>query len=263
MSTLNRLPRPLLVSLMAALVLAAAGLTFALYGAGSGVSAQSEAPGTPSNVRPEGAGGKQKYGDKEMRLAWTAPAAGNCAATDYYVRIYKKSDGAIVEQGDTPNTYYVATHLQPSTRYTADVWAYGSSCANYSDIPGTFAATGSQDMTNQNNSAANDPAPPDSQGKAASNRPGVVSMTKSGTSATLNWSAPAADATRCPHTDYSTRLNNHTTNNDSDVVDGITTSTSATFTGLTTGHKYYFEVWSYSTLPCDLYSPVSEMFWTQ
>ena len=261
MNPLSRLARPVPLAVMALMIAVVAALGFAVFDAVN-LSAQGQStPGAPTNVRPAGAGAETKYGNNEMRLAWSAPAAGSCAATLYYVRVYKKSDGSIVEQGDTPNTYYVATHLQPSTSYTANVWSYGSTCNEYSDLPGHFAAASSLDRTNSTNNS-NDPAPPANQGKAASNPPGTVTMSKNGSSATLSWTAPTADATRCAHTDYSYRLNNHTTHDNDDDIDGITTSSSQTFTGLTTGTKYYFELWSYSTHPCDLHSPTSDIFWT-
>ena len=192
-----------------------------------------------------------------MRVVWTAPAAGSCAATEYFVRIFKTSDKSIPEQGDTPNLEYVATKLEPSTGYDVEVWAYGASCDNYSTTPGTYRLP----STNSSNNA-NDPEPLDSQPPMAGNPPGAVTVSKSGTSATLTWSAPTADASRCPHTDYSWAVTNRT-NNSAHTKRGDTAATTATVTGLTSGDKYLIEVWSYSIRPCDRYSASSKLWWTQ
>ena len=250
MNALNRLPRPAFVGLLAALVLVAAGLTYAVFGVGD-VSSQGSKPNAPTGLNVNA------KGDKEADLRWTAPSASSCATTEYYVRIQTASGGVEDEVAYTTGTRYVATFLTASTSYVADVWAYGSSCRAYSTTPATVTFT-----TNADDSGS-DPTAPAGQPKAAPNRPGAVSMTKSGTSSTINWSAPDADAARCPHTDYSWRVENRTTYKDSDDTDGFTTGTSTTVTGLTTGHRYLFSVWSYSTHPCDVHSGGSELRWTQ
>ena len=256
MNTMNRLARSVRITLLAGLVAVAAALGSAVFHVGEAFA--QNVPGAPTGVTTQGTGGKNAYGDKEMRVVWDAPAAGNCAVTDYFVRVYKTSDQSIPEQSYTPHTAYVFTKLEPSTAYDVEVWTYSRSCNNYSTTPGTHSRS-----TNSTNHA-NDPRPADNQPRMASNPPGMVSVSKSGTSVTANWSAPTVDASRCPHTDYSLRLDNRTTTNDSDDVDVIgTTSTSQTFTGLTTGHRYLIQVWSYSDHPCDQNSAGANIWFTQ
>ena len=251
----RRIPRPLGIGLLAGLILAVAGLIYASYGAGE-VASQGSRPGVPTSVTLAGTQGKNAKGDQEMRIVWTAPAAGSCAATEYFLRIYD-ADHSIPEQGHTPYTEYVVTKLTASTTYSIEVWAYGASCDNYSTTPGTHSNT-----TNSANSS-NDPAPAANQPMMAGNSPGSVSVSKSGATATLSWSAPAADSDRCPHTEYTWRVNNWTPTDDTMHQDGdYLTGTTATVTGLTTGKTYIAQVWSYSERPCDLYSPVSWMEWT-
>ena len=262
MNALNILPRTALIALAAVLIAVTVAVGYAIFNADS-ASSQGSVPGVPTNVRPEASDTENKYGNNEMRLVWNAPAAGNCTVSEYLVQVFKKSDGSIAEQAFTPNTLYVATKLQPSTRYTAEVWSYSAFCRTYSATPGMFTATGLSDLTNAANSS-NDPSPPANQGKPASNPPGTVSMSKSGTSATLSWSAPTADSGRCSHSDYSWRVENRTTFNVSDNKEGSGfTGTSVTVTGLTAGHYYLMEVWSYSDNPCNNYSPASLLWWTQ
>ena len=256
MNAWNRLPRPAFIGLLAGLTVLAAGLIYAVFGVGD-VASQGSTPGAPTNVRLAAVPGKNAKGDQEMRIVWNAPIAGSCAATEYFVRIHNTSDYSVPEQGDTPHTEYVATKLAASTTYDIEVWAYGASCDNYSTLPGTHSNT-----TNAANSS-DDPAPAANQPMMAGNPPGSVSISKSGTTATLSWTAPAADSNRCPHTDYTWRVNNWMTNDETVHRDGdYLTSTSATVTGLTTGRTYIAQVWSYSELPCDRYSPVSFMEWT-
>ena len=249
MNTLHRIPRPLALMLVAGLALAVAGLGYAFWNVGP-VDSQSSTPNAPTGLNVN------SRGDKEADLRWTAPSAGNCATTDYFVRVQQTS-GVEDEVADTPQTRYVATFLTASTDYRAEVWSYGSSCDRYSTSPAVVTFT-----TNASNSGS-DPSAPADQPKAAPNRPGAVSLSKSGTSATLSWSAPPADAARCPHYDYYWGVDNRSTTNDSDDQQGVTSGTSITANGLTTGHNYLFNVWSYSTHPCDISSGGSEMRWKQ
>ena len=250
MTAWNRLSRPALVTCMAVLALAAAALVYAYYGAGD-VSSQNSTPNAPTGLTVSATG------DKEASLQWTAPSAGSCATTDYFVRIQRSSGGIEDEVADTSQTSYVATFLNASTGYRAEVWAYGSSCDRFSATPATVSFT-----TNASNSGS-DPSAPVGQPKPAPNRPGAASMTKSGNSVTFSWSAPPVDTGRCPHTDYPWRVENRSTYNDSDDYGGFTTGTSVTVTGLTTGHNYLFSVWSYSTHPCDINSGGTELRWKQ
>ena len=262
MNALNILPRPVLVSLAAVLIAVLVTTGYVALKAGD-ASAQSNLPNKATGLKTEGTQGKNAIGNNEARIVWTKPADGNCAVTEYYLRFYldEADSGFTTGQGleltYTTQTAYVATHLRPGKWHRVEVWTYGASCDNYSAEPVKLRF-----RTNASNNS-NDPVAAANQPKPAPNSPGTVTMTKSGTSATVNWSAPAADASRCSLTDYSYRLNNHTTHNVADDVDGIATSTTASFTGLTVGHKYYFEVWSYSTHPCDVHSSVSDLFWSQ
>ena len=253
MKTLDRLARPAPIAAIAVLIAVAAALGFAA------LSAQAQTrPGAPTGLTTQGAGSQHAYGDTEMRLVWTAPAAGDCPATDYLARVIRASNDVIYEQGITPNTVYVATKLIPSTAWDVEVWAYGASCGRYSAAPATYSLPATNAV-----SSSNDPQPPANQPMMLGNPPGAITVSKSGTSATLSWTAPTADSDRCPHTDYSMAVLEY--DNDYAVVAEreYITSTSQTFTGLTAGTKYIFEVWSYSDHPCSEYSPGAYIVWTQ
>ncbi len=162
---------------------------------------QTTLPGKPTGTNPNA----MSIGDTEVKLAWTAPGTGACAATEYFVRVDKKNTypGTVFQSFTARTDYTITQNLEASTEYNAEVWSYGSSCDDYSELPLYLA------FTTAATSSSSDPTPPSGQEKPAPNAPVNLSGSVSGTTATFNWSH-ATNTNRCQHTFYRYAFQNNT-----------------------------------------------------
>ncbi len=224
--------------------------------------AQSAASVRPSPPRPL----PVAVGDTEALLTWTAggPGVGGvCTATSYYVDILEPN-GSLVAASPllsppaSGTLQWFVDGLAPATAYRGEITAYGAACDGYS--------TGTVALTTTGASASSDPTAPAGNAKQ---RPFPVRTLRnqvSGTSATVTWGVPRADASphRCRTSTppaYGWYLYDETADKiiKETNVDG---RRSQTFSGLTPGTKYVFRVFAYSA-ECDAHSVSSEVAWTQ
>ncbi len=224
--------------------------------------AQSAASVRPSPPRPL----PVTVGDTEALLTWTAggPGVGGaCAATFYYVYIFEPNDSLVATSTfmDAPASgtlQWFVDGLAPATAYRGEITAYGAACDEY--------AIGTVALTTTGASASSDPTAPAGNAKQ---RPFPVRTLRnqvSGTSATVTWEAPRADASphRCRTSTppaYGWYLYDETADK---VIQGtdIDGQSTQTFSGLTPDTKYVFRVFAYSA-ECDTHSTSSDVAWTQ
>ncbi len=226
--------------------------------------AQSAAPVRPSPPRPL----PVTVGDTEALLTWTTggPGVGGaCAATYYYVDIFEPNDSLVATSTpmDAPTSgslRWFVDGLAPATAYRGEITAYGATCDEY--------AIGTVALTTTGASASSDPTAPAGNAKQLPFPVRTLRNQVSGTSATVTWEAPRADASphRCRtstppayvwylYDETADRIIKEPATN----VDGRRTQT---FSGLTPGTKYVFRVFAYSA-ECDVYSASSKVAWTQ
>ncbi len=151
-------------------------------------------------------------------LSWTAGAAGNCAATKYYIDIVKfATEPVIWERDDVTATTLTVTGLSRATVYQADIKAYGDDCDTYSPVAlMTFTTTG-------------DPA-----------KPAGVTATGGVTQATLSWTDPS-DST-ITSWEYQQKAGNGSYGLWTAIPSSSATTANHIVTGLTAGTTYAFKV---------------------
>ena len=235
-------------------------------------------------------------GDTEVLLSWSSGGGGqngSCPTTEYYVELWKVTSSWFNDMGvevfggtlvvDTDSAPETSVHfdmqtatepgIEASTKYLAEVHAYGKECDNYSysDTKATTVFT-----TNAAN-ASTDPTPPARNPKKAPARVKNLTPTASGTSVTLTWTSPNAGraAKRCSIRDSSSNVEyayevwNTSTD---EIVAGSedytksnatgNTQISVTVSGLVSGTQYEAAVSAYSP-ECDEWGRWRYKTWTQ
>ena len=215
-------------------------------------------------------------GDTEAIIKWRSGGSGvggNCSTTEFWVRIYDITNRTVFEEstfitrmGNGTHQWYV-DDLSPSTKYMAEVDAYGEDCDEYSSASNTWDGTLNVDFTTNATNSGSDPTEPASNAKKAPFRVRNLSVSTSSTTATASWTKPRANnAKRCSLEDpreYGYLLQNLTTGAESHGdVSNNGNNVSTALTNLTVGHKYMLSVASYSE-DCDDYSRYRHFSWTQ
>lgn len=174
-------------------------------------------------------------GNARVVLSWTAPASnGGASISDYTIRFSANlgSSWSTVTDGVSTATSATVTGLTNGTSYIFQVaavntWGTGSfSASSFAQVPFTT------------------PSAPSGVAGSASN--GQVAVT---------WSAPATNGRAV--TDYLIQFSSNSGSTWSTFVDGTSTSTSATVTGLANGTAYVFRVAAVNLAGASSYSTAS------
>jgi hypothetical protein len=154
----------------------------------------------------------------QVSLSWNAPTNnGNGAITDYVVQYKVGSSWVPLVDGVSTNTFAVVTGLTNGTTYSFKVAAVNSAGQGaYSSSVNAIPATVPGAPTN-------------------------LAATKSGTSASLTWTAPS-DNGGSAITDYKVEFKLSAEPTWSTFTDGVSTSASASVTGLDSSATYDFRV---------------------
>ncbi len=273
----------------------AAGLALAPGGFVTGTAVGQDPPTRPSVPTTPTA----TVGDTEVLLSWSSGGAGqngNCPTTEYYVEVFELTSESGTSLGgdktysgpllfDTDSSSETSVHfdmgtstepgLKASTKYFAEVHAYGKECDNYSysDTKAIAAFT-----TNASNSGS-DPTAPAKNSKKTPARVKNLTATPSGTSVTLTWTSPNAGrpAKRCSirnssnTVEYAYEVYVASTDTLIAASEGYTKSNatgnsqiSVTLStlNLTSGTGYYTAVSAYSP-ECDEWGRYRYKTWTQ
>ncbi len=206
-------------------------------------------------------------GDTEALLTWTAGGpgvGGTCATTSYHVDIFEPNGNLVAASTpmDAPASgtlQWFVDRLAPATAYRGEITAHGAAC--YGDATGTVA------LTTTAANASSDPTAPAINAKQLPFPVRAVRRVQAaGTSVTVSWDAPRADASphRCRTNTppaYGWYLFDEATERiiREAKVDGQSTQT---FSGLTPGTEYLFRVFSYSA-ECKIHSVSAGVVWTQ
>ncbi len=195
---------------------------------------------------------------------------GSCATEDYNVQVYDMGGAGFpiaAESDDVPhpnsgNPSWYVDELIGGKWYYVTVFAYGSSCDEWSDTAGTYKF-----LTSSSVSA---PSKPMGNKKRLPRRVRNLNVTHSGTTATASWDpAPTGGGTkRCEtyaadeqlHTYFLENLDTGETVSTGDIEDEE--NPSVDLTGLVSGTRYYVSVESYSW-DCDNWSKQRIFQWTQ
>lgn len=154
----------------------------------------------------------------QVSLTWSAPADnGNGAITDYVVQYKVGSSWVPLVEGVSTNTFAVVTGLTNGTTYSFKVAAVNSAgqgvfSTAVSAVPATVPGI-----------------------------PTSLAANKSGTSATLTWTAPSSTGGSAI-TDYRVQYKLSSDPTWSTFTDSVTATTGATVTGLTSSATYDFQV---------------------
>ena len=149
-------------------------------------------PGTPGNLTVT-------VGDTEAKIAWEAPAAGDCAVTEYEVEVHQARELIRASQAMTV-TDWTLDGLTANTTYRATVISYGESCDDYSD-------SAEQNFTTNASSGPGDPMRNDNEAKYIQAPPSGVMITRHGTSGIrVAWTQLPTPANTCSPSEYSVRL---------------------------------------------------------
>ncbi len=161
-------------------------------------------------------------GDTQVSLSWTAPASnGGSAITDYLVEYKLNSSGtwSIFTDGTSTSTTATVTGLTNDLLYNFRVSATNS--------------VGTGDPSSTANATPTEPTVPDA--------PTSLSGISGNTQASLSWTAPASNGGSAI-TDYLVEYKLNSSGTWLTFVDGTSTSTTATVTGLTNDLLYNFRV---------------------
>jgi len=154
----------------------------------------------------------------QVSLVWTAPSNnGNGSITDYEVQYKVGSSWVPLVDGVSTNTFAIVTGLTNGTTYSFKVAAVNS------------AGTG-------NFSGSVDAVPATVPGAVTS-----LAANKSGTSASLTWTAPSSNGGSAI-TDYKVEYKLSDSPTWSTFTDGVSATTGATVSGLTSNATYDFQV---------------------
>ena len=168
-------------------------------------------PGVPTSVT-------LTPGNTQVSMSWTAPVDdGHSSITDYSIQYKSGSSWIPFIDGVSTSTSVIVTGLTNGTVYSFRVAAVNAI--------GTGSYTSSLTST-----PATIPGAPTS-----------LSAARSGTSATLTWSAPASNGGSAV-TDYLVSYKLSSDASWTNFSDGVSASTGATVTGLTNGADYDFQV---------------------
>ncbi|MCY4388347.1 MAG: fibronectin type III domain-containing protein [Desulfurellaceae bacterium] len=200
-------------------------------------------PGTPGNLTVT-------VGDTEAKIAWEAPAAGDCAVTEYEVEVHQARELIRASQAMTV-TDWTLDGLTANTTYRATVISYGESCDDYSD-------SAEQNFTTNANSSTSDPVRGTDEAKYVPDPPRNLVITVGDTEAKIAWDAPAADADTCAVTEYEVEVHQA---RELIHASEATTATEWTLDGLTASTTYRATVISYGE-SCDDYSDSAEQNFT-
>lgn len=154
----------------------------------------------------------------QVSLTWSAPANnGNGAISDYVVQYKVGSSWVPLVDGVSTNTFAVVTGLTNGTSYSFKVAAVNSAGQGaYSSSVNAVPATVPGAPTN-------------------------LAATKTGTSASLTWTAPGSDG-GSSITDYKVEFKLSAEPTWSTFTDGVSTTASASVTGLESASTYDFRV---------------------
>ena len=160
-------------------------------------------------------------------LTWTAPGANGSAITDYIVE-YRIGAGAwtVFADGTSTATSATVTGLTASTAHDFRVSAVNA------------AGTGSVSSTVSGTTTS---------GATAPGAPTSLSASPGNTQASLTWTAPASNGGSAI-TDYLVQYKLTSSGTWLTFSDGVSTTTSATVTGLTNGSAYDFRVSAINTI---------------
>lgn len=154
----------------------------------------------------------------QASLTWQAPSSdGNGAITDYVVQYKVGSSWVPFVDGTSTNTFAVVTGLTNGTTYSFRVAAVNSAGQSaYSNVIDAVPATVPGAAT-------------------------ALAANKSGTSATLTWTAPSSNGGSAI-TDYRVQFKLSSDPSWSTFADAVSASTGATVTGLNSSATYDFQV---------------------
>lgn len=157
-------------------------------------------------------------GSTQVYLSWNAPLSdGNSAITDYVIQYKSGSTWAIFNDGISTGTTAVVPGLTNGTTYSFRVAAVNAE--------GVGSYTDSESET-----------PATLPGAATS-----LSATRGSTTATLTWTTPSSTGGSAI-TDYTVEYKLASAATWTSFTDGVSSSTGATVTGLTSGESYDFRV---------------------
>ena len=225
-------------------------------------------PPTPANV-------SATVGDVEATITWDAAGSGeSCYTNDWFVVLTNESDGSAAARSAqlnrSENSWHVA-ELSPSTTYRAYVYAHTSSTASdCSDPANVYSAAGETSFTTNASNASGDPSTT-AITKRAPRRVRNLTVTPSGTSATVTWDVPAARGNnlRCSAGSfYSYKYKNLSTGEVTYLTNNVGHHDSqrertATLTGLTSGTRYRIKVYVYGSEDNCPWSRARIKTWTQ
>ncbi len=177
------------------------------------VSAPSTAPGAPTSLSATG-------GSAQAVLTWTAPVSdGGSDILDYTVqyKLSADSEWSTFSDGVSSSTGATVTGLSNGETYNFRVYT----------------------VTNIGTSSASSTANATTDSTSAPDAPTSLNATSGNTQVALSWTAPASDGGSAI-TDYVVEYNDG--GGWSTFVDGTSTGTSATVTGLSNGTSYTFRV---------------------
>jgi hypothetical protein len=177
------------------------------------------APVTPATVPSTPGAPTATRGDTQVSLSWTAPSNGGSAITDYVVQ-YSSDSGSnwtTFADGTSATTSAIVTGLTNGTSHVFRIAATNAvGTSSYSSASSAVTPAGV-------------PATPAAPTPTAGN--GQVS---------LSWTAPSNNGSAI--TDYLVYYSTSVSGTYTIFSDGVSTSTSATVTGLTNGTAYYFKI---------------------
>lgn len=175
-------------------------------------TAAAVAPSVPTNVHATA-------GDATLQLTWTAPSNGGAAITHYYVRL--STNGGT--SWSTQDTLSTATSKSWTNATNGTAYVFAVAAAN-------SVGTGSYSSWSNSATPATTPGPVN-----------TLTATSGEGSVLVSWTAPA-DNGGAPITDYTVQYKDSTMVNWLSFVDGVSSATSMTVTGLTNGTAYQFRV---------------------
>ena len=197
-------------------------------------TSEASASVTPRTVPSAPAAPTATRGNVSAAVSWTAPSNGGNAISDYIVQ-YSSNSGSTwttFTDGVSTTTSTTVTGLVNGTAYVFQVAAVND------------AGTGSYSSASSSVTPATTPGAPTS-----------VTATPGNASAAVSWTAPASNGAAI--TDYVVQSSSDSGSAWSTFADGISSSTSATVTGLTNGTSYVFRVAATNSVDTGDYSPAT------
>ena len=208
-----------------------------------------------------------------VTVSWKAPAAGECPVTGYSVRYGLSSSFKWhVSLGPDIQGFksITITQLSKNAEYHLDIRAISKHCGSASYGAASTPVTITFRTLAEDPLAVEPPAvEPPPEPKKRPKRPRNLTVSGSGDSMAIRWTAPENNEKRCALSSYTVYIVDRTdpiNSNLGTLTPGIVIrhsirGTSANVPGLTSGHKYGVYVASFST-ECKKYSTVVKKVYT-